>query len=688
MKNLLKRLGVMIASLMLVMTTFAMPSFGAEDNTTVTIKNTGSGVNVTLYKIIKQDSNGNWINMYKKTVGGEQVDAIADPTKPTSAEILALAQRSDLTNKIQLAATDYNSTEDKWTKDLAGAKPGTENNKGAGMYLVLVENADSNLSGTKLVKVFNPMIVSIYPDNTTGKLASGTANAGGEFDAGAENNVAYAKSSEPGVDKYIVRNANDTDNDKANFANANKTAQDLAGTTNVGNANTSNENKYGDTASRGVDPKEPKKGDKIWYEIPTTIPAYSNIYFYTKDGKDIYPTFKVYDTLSTGLYLNAKGENNALNADELKVYVKNDAGTYVELPKANNWTIDFDKKEGEDTYSFVIQFTRTYLQSRIGKQTDVVVKYSATIGENCDENFDPETNTAKIKYSHKPGDQEGRQSEEITTYHYTFSINGKINGANSQDLREVVKVGCSEDGSFVFKETEKAGNKWTEDIQGAVFKLYKANTSKATDAKPYDNWEKADNNAIRTATSDKDGRLMGLDRLDAGDYVLIEDSVPAPYAKKNDVIPVRITATLKDNGQLESYKIVVGGVVAGNYKATYTNNNITKIEALADDDNTVIKAYQNPNASSITDAQAIEKYTIVAKREGESDADYAARVAAYKATFNDVHPEAADIRNTKTGQLPSTGGMGTILFTIGGIVLIGLAFLLLFGGKRRKTQNN
>jgi LPXTG-motif cell wall-anchored protein len=47
---------------------------------------------------------------------------------------------------------------------------------------------------------------------------------------------------------------------------------------------------------------------------------------------------------------------------------------------------------------------------------------------------------------------------------------------------------------------------------------------------------------------------------------------------------------------------------------------------------------------------------------------------------------ATNIVNTNIGTLPSTGGMGTVLFTVAGAAIMALAIFLLFGGKKKQHQ--
>lgn len=690
MKNLLKKFAVMMAAVMLAMTTFVLPtapSFAA-DNTVLKIMNLPkSGVDVKAYKIVKQDESGAWVSINKDgtwTAGGEK--AIADVSKPKSSEITDLAKVAGLTESrvafspnsgwVDDATTDAQKATQFWSADMkddANKKYGTDDNDGAGMYLVIVST-----SGTAdgLVRVYNPMIVSLAPDQETGDLAGGTVDSKSNFAGGSTANIAYAKSSEPTFDKYITRNrteGSETDNDKANH---NKGNQGISDTTNVLNDNTSGETEKGDTAN---------KGDTVWFEINTTIPVYADNY----DN----PTFVIHDQLSDGLNLDR---------DSIQVLV---GGSPL---ASTNYSIAFTPKtkSGKVSEKFDITFTSDYLKSTQGvlPQKDVVVKYKAVVRDDCDENFDPETNEAYITYTHKPGST--KDSDKKKTYHYTFSINGHINGEGSTLLREVVKVGVNKDGVWVYEESQKASNGWVEDIEGATFNLYKADQMNNDVSAP-----KANAEICRTAYSAADGRLVGgtydgktytgLDRLDAGVYYLVEQSVPSPYKVNSLPIKVEITSNLNADGTLDWYKVQVGDVVAGEYKAVYGTGKDAEGEP-------EITGYQIKNGGEWTTgktaAQAVESATGTApvkpvKADYDNATDNKINGKTYQQALNDwftacknyfaqndPDAEAADIANNKTGTLPSTGGMGTIMFTIGGIVIMALALFLLFGSRRKQHQ--
>lgn len=137
-------------------------------------------------------------------------------------------------------------------------------------------------------------------------------------------------------------------------------------------------------------------------------------------------------------------------------------------------------------------------------------------------------------------------------------------------------------------------------------------------------------NKVYTATSDNNGGLS-FKGLDAGTYSLVETQAPTGYTLNSTPIPVVISATYNENGTLNSYTIIVAGEATSTYTATYK--------------------------TSTTAAPEIDTVT------GDSS-EY-------------------EIKNTKLSALPSTGGIGTTIFTIGGvIIMIGAAFLFFRSRKK------
>lgn len=129
-----------------------------------------------------------------------------------------------------------------------------------------------------------------------------------------------------------------------------------------------------------------------------------------------------------------------------------------------------------------------------------------------------------------------------------------------------------------------------------------------------------------TGSSDADGRIF-FNNLEAGTYTLQETKAPAGYVKDPDSHTVVISAEYNDDTTLKSYTITIDGRATSTYTATTSGETVT---------------YEAP------------------------------------AGGNDTFP----INNKKGAELPSTGGIGTIIFyVLGSILVIGCGIVLV--SKRR-----
>lgn len=127
-----------------------------------------------------------------------------------------------------------------------------------------------------------------------------------------------------------------------------------------------------------------------------------------------------------------------------------------------------------------------------------------------------------------------------------------------------------------------------------------------------------------SVTSDVDGQL-NIKGLEAGTYYLKEVSAPTGYSVNTHVFTIVISATYSDNGQLNTWKVTIDETDV----ATFKVNNDGKFEAAI---------------------------------------------------------SGIDIQNTKLNALPSTGGIGTTIFTVGGCLIM-IAAAALFFVSRRKASN-
>ena len=382
--------------------------------------------------------------------------------------------------------------------------------------------------------------------------------------------------------------------------------------------------------------------DDVWFRINTKVPDYADNYF----SLDPKPQFIVYDTLSKGLTFNeVEGDGDNLGmwvkVGNDTIYKTNDNVVITKLPKTGTYK---DK-------TFVISFTEAGLKKYGGEFVEIC--YSAKLNTNHGVNFDAETNTASLEYTRNPGEAPQKGEDKIT-YHYTFTINGSVTANYEKENREVIKIGLDNDNNVVLQETVSKEKKGWTPLEGVKFNLYKAGTDVV----------------VKEVITDAEGILRGMEQIDAGEYELEETFIPEKYSQyklKDTRIPVVIDADLDDKGRLEAYKVTVAGHVVGNYKMDYETNKIQFYNTTGDK---LVAEVDYETGELNTDIGEVARHTFTAA----------------ETTWTDTDTEAADIINSKVGTLPSTGGMGTVLFTVGGAAIMALALFLLFGGKKKQHQ--
>lgn len=316
--------------------------------------------------------------------------------------------------------------------------------------------------------------------------------------------------------------------------------------------------------------------------------------------------------------------------DDAKVYI---GGSETPLD-AKNYTLT------NNADGFKIEFTEAYIRSlatktdaegKVTATTDaerkVVVKYSAKINENATVNFDSNDNTMTVNFANNPNEKDNGDKVEDKTHQYTFEIDGRINGSQKVDNRkthEIITV--NEKGEPVGEPTwvtDEAGTTETKidnGLAGATFTLTMTKDRKGNAIQ---------NGKTYTATTDSNGYFNGFTGLDAGTYTLKETEAPDGYSLNTQEHTVVITAVYNDDGTLQSYEIKIDNQNTSHYTATYdSNKTITKIEV------------------------------------GE--------------------PVTTYIKNTKLSTLPSTGSIGTYLFTAIGVAAVAMGCYMFLSDKKRK----
>lgn len=289
---------------------------------------------------------------------------------------------------------------------------------------------------------------------------------------------------------------------------------------------------------------------------------------------------------------------------------------------------------------FTIVFDSNYALKENGK--GVVVTYDAVLRVVYDEkgvpknvNFDPSTNTAKLTYTNDPSNKNMVKEIDDETYTYTFGIDTNLGGEDSYTTGELFKVDENE------TKIEKTDEKVTVNnpLPNATFVLAKAAKTDNDGnpvAEPDGHYATIADSKIEKV-SNAEGRIV-FDGLDAGAYILEETVAPEGYSLEGKQHTVVIRATYvktgENKGRLESYTITIDGQSTSTYTAEYEKDNADRV-------------------------------IITADHTGEAN---------------------ALIKNTKLVNLPSTGGIGTTIFTIGGCAIMIIAAGLYFASRRKRVK--
>lgn len=372
-------------------------------------------------------------------------------------------------------------------------------------------------------------------------------------------------------------------------------------------------------------------GDTMTFEVTATIPDYTS-------GQYTNPVVKVSDVLPAGLtYVPAT----------MNVVIKGGS----ELSENTDYTLVTTTSGDNSGGGFTVTLNNNTIINN--PQKTVLIHYSAKVNDKATYNFEANVNNAKLEYSNNPSDSNDVQTKEDRTYNYTFSIDAEIYGnteteidkekTKSKTTHEIVKV----DDTVIDKtETQTDTEYWKQIIEGdkksalagAEFSLYKAAVDGDGNFKKNNDKYLTDGDAIGKATSDDKGALSFY-RLDAGKYILKETQAPKGYSLNEELIPVEITAVYNQDGTLNSYSVKIADKYTSTYSADY-------------------QPYSQGSGKQVVRSITTNTTT----------------------TTQTTYP----FKNTKTPSLPSTGGMGTYIFTV-----IGVAVMLVAAGgfmvRRRKN---
>ena len=327
-------------------------------------------------------------------------------------------------------------------------------------------------------------------------------------------------------------------------------------------------------------------GDPVPYTITGTLP--SNFADYKT-----YKTYTFTDTMSAGLTPPA--------ANAVTVMVGEDVITDLFDVAVNGQTITVSLKSGVDLKTATHGAEKTAFTA----DDQIVVSYSATLNNSAVVGGTGNINTVNLQFSNNPnsnGEGDKGKTPDDKTVVFTYTIEALKVEADGEPITQAQydALDAEDKADYV-----KVGDKWqkTKALSGAGFTLYRKNDQGG--------WVAVGDEITGVTT-------FTFERVDAGDYKLVETTVPAGYNKCDDILI--------------------------NVAASYTNDEPPQIDKL-----------------TVTPASA--------------------GFVANKATG----VVSGKILNESGSTLPSTGGVGTVIFyTLGSLLVIGCGIVLI---SRKRTNN-
>lgn len=659
MKNFRKITALLIALVMVFALAVPTMAITKDETGTLTVSGANPGDKVTFYKIVdityQNDTTVNDSNLWKYAG-----DTAADGAKAksdgiiTPADIAKLANDATTTSEIEtmintfaksVKTTNLGSKEvtvsdsgvATWTN--TATAPAASNGPDAGVYIALVTDA-------KGTKVYSPILLSLSYDGDEFK-----DNAAISFTSKYNDN-GTAKSSDAGVNKEITNRedgetpdagfALDSSLDKDGKTTESKVLEDLEIDEDMTGAI---HGELGHDGDEGV--KTARLGATIKYRITVELPSYP-------EGA-VNKTVWLNDTLPTGLTFNKD-----LKVDNIAPVVYN-AEAHSAMKEAGLWkntteeTIDLTGKyvvvKGGKIIALAEQtdagWTLTFDYDTLDVAAPPVITYSGVVNENAEKGYTPNLNEVVYKYSNNPS-----------------------MGKTHKDLDEPTDDVAEQRDEEAFFTYELILEKFNEDetinLKGAEFELYKVVGVKDV-AGGETNDEKIVLNGKSVWTTNEDG-LLHVSSLEEGDYYFKEITPPAGY---------KLSAN-EDENKTEVITASLASITRSYTERTYTTNASEAVSAdqigwIKDGEFLEMDAYETAEAAAADGA--LPGYLKSAS----------AATVTEPARDNDVNCAYVKMKNSKNPGLPSTGGMGTYIFTVVGVALLAVAcFMLIF--KRRKAE--
>lgn len=366
-------------------------------------------------------------------------------------------------------------------------------------------------------------------------------------------------------------------------------------------------------------------GDRVSYTVTPDLPDYPE--------KAVNKTMYVSDTMTDGLTFEFDTLAVKL-ADDTDPLTRTDEGGIATFKKGNDVVATAEKVGNGFNLSFVFD--------KLNKKQPTVT-YSAIINDKAVIGGTGNENHVEYFYSRNPSGGK--------TYENTNEKPQEDENIKKKEDKKVVYT-----YEIKFTKVDPAEN--NKPLEGAVFGLYE---------------DQACTKLIDTITTNKQG-IGASSKVGKGTYYLKELVPPTGYSLLTEVKSVEATWTSATTTTTKSTE-----------RTAYTS-----IKPAAPNDQQVgwLKDNKFYAMDEFTQQQATDSNGTILP------AYLSAHTATEEATtFTETNTAGAgvvamtDIPNTKLGELPSTGSIGTYLFTLIGVAATALAIgLVLVGKKRRKAE--
>ena len=279
-----------------------------------------------------------------------------------------------------------------------------------------------------------------------------------------------------------------------------------------------------------------KVGSTVSFKLTSMVPDLR--------GYDDY-TYIISDTMTAGLSFTGTDTKDVINGMVVKI------GTTTLTLNNTNDKAKYTLTHAVDSKSFTLTIPYSTL-AEFDKGTDITVEYNATVNSNA-LTYDYENNTASLKYSSNPYEDETNHTPDKKVYVLDLNLDVlKVDGSNTATT-----------------------------LDGAKFKLYRLASDGTT--KEFYKWDTTNNVVTWVAEAnadvfetDTDGNLKQQVRgLDKGTYYLLETEAPKGYNLLSEAVEVVISA--EEGTDKVTYSATYGGE-----DATMTNGEVNLATAQAE----------------------------------------------------------------------------------------------------------